>query len=76
MVTGATIKGINIGDLRRLAIRMPPPEMQRGIGHELGALSAAYARLSQTIHRQISLLRERREALITAAVSGRVDVGG
>ena len=75
MVTGATIKGINIGDLRRLAIRMPPPDMQRGIGHELGARSAAYARLSQTIHRQISLLRERRQALITAAVSGRVDVG-
>ena len=76
MVTGATIKGINIGDLRRLAIRVPPPDMQRGIGHELGARSAAYARLSQAIHRQIALLRERRQALITAAVSGGVDVGG
>lgn len=74
MITGATITGINIGDLRRLMIVVPPSEVQRQIGVKIAARSAAYARLSETIHRQIALLRERRQTLITAAVAGKLQV--
>ena len=74
MITGATIRGINIGDLRRLVVMAPPSEVQRQIGAKIAARSAAYARLSATIHRQIALLRERRQALITAAVTGHLQV--
>jgi len=74
VVTGATIRGINIGDLRRLVIRVPPHDVQREIGRVLEARSAAYSRLSETIDRQIALLRERREAFITAAVTGKLHV--
>lgn len=72
MVTGATIKGINIGDLRRLVISVPPIEVQRQVGAKVAARSAAYALLFETIDRQIALLHERRQALITAAVTGRL----
>jgi len=67
-------RGINIGDLRRLVIRVPPHDVQREIGRVLEARSAAYSRLSETIDRQIALLRERREAFITAAVTGKLHV--
>jgi len=73
-ITGATIKGINIGDLRRLVVRVPPTDVQRRIGSELAARSASYSRLSAAIQHQILLLGERREALITAAVTGRLQV--
>jgi len=75
MVTGATIKGINIGDLRRISLSVPPPEQQHALGEELTDLDAARSRASFAIRHQIALLRERRQALITAAVTGKLDVG-
>lgn len=74
MVTGATIKGINIGDLRMLLLQVPPVATQRQLGRKLAARSAAYSKLFTAINRQIALLAERRQSLITAAVNGKLQV--
>jgi type I restriction enzyme S subunit len=74
MVTGATIKGINIGDLRRISLVVPPSEKQAMIGQTLVAIFSKQAAVASAIDRQISLLRERRQALITAAVTGKLKV--
>jgi type I restriction enzyme S subunit len=70
MITGATIKGINIGDLRRISLVMPPNDVQTRIGRALADSSQRQSRVAASIDRQIALLRERRQALIAAAVTG------
>jgi type I restriction enzyme S subunit len=71
---GSTITRINVDQIGELEIPAPDPEMQRGVANELDAkrsiVDASTARLSQ----QIRLLQERRQALITAAVTGELDV--
>ncbi len=74
MVTGATIKGINIGDLRKVMLQVPPVATQRKLGRKLASRSAAYSELFAAINRQIVLLAERRQSLITAAVNGKLQV--
>ncbi len=70
MRTGSTVTGLNIGDIKRMQV----PRVGR---HEMVAtatlLDAEQSRidsLTSTLTRQIALLKERRQALITAAVSG------
>jgi type I restriction enzyme S subunit len=64
---------LNMGDLARYEIPVPPdrivPELDR-----LEADLAERDAVSDLLKRQICLLRERREALISAAVSGQLDV--
>jgi type I restriction enzyme S subunit len=71
---GTTYLTLNIWDLRRLLIPTPPP------GHQ-GSLASEVERLEEQTHtalglreRQEDLLAERRQALITAAVTGQIDV--
>lgn len=73
-VTGATVKGINIFDLRRVPIPTPDSRRQKELasaaaGHKSTVNSAVAA-----IDRSDGLLRERKQALITAAVTGQFDV--
>jgi len=63
-------------DLRELKVPLPTTDRQRLIATEAQTRWSAVQRTLAAIDRQIALLRERRQALITAAVSGRVDVGG
>jgi type I restriction enzyme S subunit len=73
-VTGATITGLNIWELERVQIPLASEErQQRDVSRldqehrEVGAMRGALAR-------QVVLLRERRQALITAAVTGQLDI--
>jgi len=63
-------------DLRELRVPLPSLEHQRSIAFAARMQWGRVRRTLDAIDRQITLLRERRQALITAAVSGRVDVGG
>jgi type I restriction enzyme S subunit len=71
---GATIRGINIRDLKRASIPVPPREEQERIAKfldwETGRIDALVAKVREAIDR----LREFRIALISAAVTGKIDV--
>jgi len=73
---GATIKTIGMADIGKLVAPVPPLAEQARIvefiEHELGK----YNTLTAEAERTIVLLRERRAALISAAVTGKVDIRG
>ena len=74
--TGATIKGLNIWELKRIRIPMSDSARQ---DRDLAVLIAAEARTERQmslLSRQIDLLVEHRQALITAAVTGQLEVPG
>lgn len=59
-----------------LPVFLPPPTEQAAIVGRLGSLAEEYETLITEATRAISLLQERRAALITAAVTGQIDVRG
>lgn len=71
---GSTHKTIYVPDLQMLRIPLPPLEEQREIVKQIRAENAKIDRLNDTVQRQTALLTERRTALITAAVTGQIDV--
>lgn len=60
-----------LGDQR---IPIPPIEEQKVIRDHLRGLDKRFKKLSKTAETQIQLLQERRTALISAAVTGKIDV--
>lgn len=73
---GATFGRINVAQIVDLQIACPPPEDQRAIADYLDARRKTYETLAAQLRRQAELLAEHREALITAAVTGRIEVMG
>jgi type I restriction enzyme S subunit len=71
---GAAVRGINIFDLKRVKIPTPPPAEQREISAFLDRETAKLEGLTAEAQRAIDLLQERRTALISAAVTGQIDV--
>jgi type I restriction enzyme S subunit len=71
---GATIKGINIRDLKRALLPVPPREEQRKIATFLQREIATFHALTDRIHTAINQLKELRTSLISAAVTGKIDV--
>jgi type I restriction enzyme, S subunit len=58
----------------RLPLMLPPVEEQRRVATHLAEQSAKVGRLITETERFVELARERRSALITAAVTGQIDV--
>lgn len=73
-ITGATIKGINIWDLRRVQVPLIRFDEQLTTLKQADATLEVMSELASAAKRQIALLAERRQALITAAVTGQIDV--
>lgn len=71
---GATIKGINIRDLKRALIPIPPKSEQINIAAFLDGENSMLDELTLKIQDAIDRLTEFRTALIFAAVSGKIDV--
>lgn len=71
---GATIRGINIFSLKRAQIPVPPLREQVAIANWLERVVAASDALSAEVGSALQLLKERRSALISAAVTGQIDV--
>ena len=59
---------------RQLPVLLPSIEFQDQILGEIRHVSAAYDKLIGKVERSITLLKERRSALITAAVTGEIDL--
>jgi restriction endonuclease S subunit len=59
---------------RDIEVPLPPPEEQSRIAEHIRSEAGKVDRLSASTERTIALLRERRSALIAAAVTGHLDV--
>jgi type I restriction enzyme S subunit len=71
---GSVLPGLNSGTIANLHIALPPKEEQRAILNHLDGVMAKLNGLAAEAQRAIDLLHERRTALISAAVTGQIDV--
>lgn len=74
LAMGSTHKTIYVPDLQTLRIPLPELTEQRQIVASIGANNSVIDATVDVIDRQVALLAERRKALITAAVTGQIDV--
>ncbi|RWK64000.1 MAG: restriction endonuclease subunit S [Mesorhizobium sp.] len=71
---GAAVRGINIFDLKRARVPLPTPSEQDEIATFLDRQTLTIDGLLSEASSAIDLLTERRAALISAAVTGKIDV--
>jgi type I restriction enzyme S subunit len=71
---GALLTHFNAVDVADLLIPLRTIASQREIVRELEALDGEFEQMRSVIARQTNLLQERRQALITAAVTGQLDI--
>ncbi|MFF5546521.1 restriction endonuclease subunit S [Streptomyces olivaceoviridis] len=73
-LTGVSVPHLSGDQIGGFTFPLPPLSTQRDISDRLSAHSARIRSLRSTMNRQAELLDERRQALITAAVTGQFDV--
>jgi type I restriction enzyme S subunit len=73
---GATMDGLNMQILGDLPLPVPPRVEQEAILDQLHRSLASFDAMSSSVEESILLLKERRSALISAAVTGQIDVRG
>lgn len=71
---GSTHKTIYVPDLQMLRIPVPSLDEQGEIVDAIRRQNSPIDSLTDKVRRQVELLAERRQALITAAVTGQFDV--
>jgi type I restriction enzyme, S subunit len=72
--SGATIQHFGPTHLGRMLVTLPPLEEQREIAKHVDEQHRRFDELISMAERGIALLQERRTALISAAVTGKIDV--
>ena len=73
-VTGATITGLNIWELERVAIPLASADRQQRDLEQLTEEAEHLRAMGGALDRQVALLQEHRQALITAAVTGQLHI--
>jgi type I restriction enzyme S subunit len=73
---GSTKGAVTCDQIERLRVPLPPPNEQTEILSCLKRVTQTYDSLESEAERAITLLQERRTALISAAVTGKIDVRG
>lgn len=71
---GSTIPTIGMGDIKQMVCPVPPMSEQRAIAKKLFRLRKSLSHAESCARRSIRVLEERRAALISAAVTGKIDV--
>lgn len=71
-----TQENVGIGDLKRVVIAMPPLDEQAKIANHLQVLTSDMKEAIEVSIDTVRLLQERRSALISAAVTGQIDIRG
>jgi type I restriction enzyme S subunit len=71
---GAIQQHFNIGTAMNLVVSVPPPDEQDAIDRQLRVIAAQLDGLVEKAKRSIDLMREHRATLISAAVTGKIDV--
>lgn len=76
MITNvSTIQHLTAEKLERMVVAMPPAVEQEAIVRHIRRATSAIDRAVETAEEGVRLARERRAALILAAVTGKIDVG-
>lgn len=73
---GAAQPGLNLEHLKAFYIPLPPTAEQAQIAAHLSKVEASDMEVTAAAEAAITLLQERRAALISAAVTGKIDVRG
>lgn len=73
---GATNQDLGLTRMIKIWLALPPCDEQNAIVAHLNEVTAAIDKLSAEAGAAINLLSERRSALISAAVTGKIDVRG
>lgn len=73
-VTGTTIYNLSLNSIRNMKVPLPPIDEQKNIILFIAEQYSKYDRLIQSSEKQNQLLKERRTALISSAVTGKIDV--
>ncbi|WP_428825403.1 restriction endonuclease subunit S [Azonexus sp. IMCC34842] len=73
---GSTAPHVNVETIKNYWLVEPPLTEQKAIAKHLDAVTTKFAKQVAAAHRAISTLSEYRAALITAAVTGQIDVRG
>jgi type I restriction enzyme, S subunit len=73
---GSTFSRINVSQILGLSIPCPPAGRQSAIADALDSASERTSRAVDAIAIAAGLLKERRQALITAAVTGQIEIPG
>jgi type I restriction enzyme S subunit len=71
---GSTFRRINVGQIKAFWICVPPLTEQISIAEYLDHETAKIDRMVEKVEAAIEKLQEYRTALITAAVTGKIDV--
>ncbi|MBK6457687.1 MAG: restriction endonuclease subunit S [Gemmatimonadetes bacterium] len=67
-------QGLSLEDVREVVVALPPSDEQSAICDQLALWTVESALLTGTARHAIDLLYERRASLISAAVTGQIDV--
>ena len=68
--------GVDRNDLHQVHVAVPPMDEQHAIARHLDDQVRRFEQLAIRVQTAIDKLHEYRSALISAAVTGRIDVGG
>lgn len=71
---GAAVRGINIRDLKKAILPVPPEPEMNHIAETLERKVNEFEYLRHKVDLQLLFLKEKRAALISAAVTGKIDV--
>ncbi len=74
LMMGSTHQTIYMPDIRTFRLPLPPLDEQDAIIQQLDQLTGAFRGAARKIMESAERLRERRAALITAAVAGQIDI--
>jgi type I restriction enzyme S subunit len=74
LVVGATFKRMNVRQIKNLFVAVPPTAEQKSIAEYCSDVHSKIQALLEKIMEGIARLREFRTALISAAVTGKIDV--
>ncbi|MGQ4555955.1 restriction endonuclease subunit S [Halobellus sp. GM3] len=74
--TGTSRDAVNFAQIGDFRVPLPPITKQKEIVSQINKNTRAIDRLSDTIDEAIATLEEKRQALITAAVTGQIDMYG
>lgn len=73
---GGLRQSLKFEDVRRLPVLIPPVDEQSAITNTINAGTARIDAIVEKTEQSITLLKERRAAFITAAVTGQIDLRG
>lgn len=73
-IDGSTRQKLTQGDMNEIPVALPPKEEQERIADAIASWLTPMVKIGQRIDAAISLLQEYRTALISAAVTGQLDV--